>query len=351
MRLTDGLGLAPAVLGSRLGVTTPYKLLLVLTDQCNQRCAHCRIWAASPRPELTAEEIGRSLRSLPSLRWVDLTGGEIFLRRDIGEVFDAVVENVDRLVFLHFPTNGSDPARIVAETRRLCCLTSARIVVTVSIDGDEALHDRIRGSRGAFEKALDTFRILDALPGVDVFVGTTITPGNMDALASIRTALDRHLPGLRPDQWHINFMTRSKHFFRNTEVAGLSSEEILEVIPRLDRLRGKPRNAFAWVERFYLRGLGRFHRRGDPPAPCQALRASLFVDTSGDVFGCHILDHRVGNLRDAGYDLPAILRSPPALAERGWIASTPCTECWTPCEAYHAMLAAPVRAFLRGLLP
>ena len=351
MHLADGLRLAPAVLGSRLGILAPYKLLLSLTDRCNQRCAHCRTWTTTPGPELTPEEIGRSLRSLPSLRWVDLTGGEIFLRRDLDMVFDAVVESVHPLLFLHFPTNGSAPDRILAGTHRLRGRTSARIVVTVSVDGDEALHDRLRGTPGAFERAMETLRSLDALSGVDVFVGTTVTPENAHALPSIRGALDRHVPGLRSDQWHLNVMTRSPHFFRNTGIPALSSEQVLALIPQLEELRGRPRDAFAQVERFYLRGLRRFHRRGTPPAPCQALRASLFVHADGDVYGCHILDHRLGNLRSADFDLAGVLRSPPAAAERRRIARAPCAACWTPCEAYHAMLAGPLRTVLRGLRP
>jgi len=349
MRLADGLRLIPAVLGSDLGITAPYKLLLALTDRCNQRCNHCRIWTAAPRPELTPGEISRSLQSLPSLRWVDLTGGEIFLRADLGEVLDAVAEALPDLLFLHFPTNGSLPGRILRETARIRARTRARIVVTVSVDGDETLHDRIRGAPGAFAAALETVRVLDDLTGVDVFVGTTVTPRNVDALDAIRDALDRHHPRFRPDEWHINLMTRSPHFFRNTGVTALTSDQVLEVLPRLARLRGRPRDAFGRVERLYLGGLARFHRSGRAPAPCQALRASLFVDAGGDVFGCHVLDTRLGNLRDTGFDLSAVLDRPPARAERRRIAKQPCLDCWTPCEAYHAMLASPVRTILRGL--
>ena len=349
MRPADGLRLVPAAAGSRLGIKAPYKLLLALTDRCNQRCTHCRIWNARARPEFTPDEIRRALQSLPSLRWVDLTGGEIFLRDDLGEVLDAVTGALPDLVFLHFPTNGSLPARILRETERVRSITRARIVVTVSVDGDAALHDRIRGVPGAFDAALETARNLDGLQGVDVFVGTTVTPENVDALDAVRDALVRRLPRFRPHEWHINLMTRSPHFFRNTGAAVPTSDRVLEVLPRLARLRGRPRNAFGWVERLYLGGLARFHRSGRPPAPCQALRASLFVDAGGDVYGSHILDTRLGNLRDAGFDLRAILDGPPARAERRRISEQPCTECWTPCEAYHAMLASPLRAFFRGL--
>ena len=58
----------------------PLKLNLCLTYWCQYRCKTCNIWQRKPTDELTTEEIVALVRENPNVNWVDLTGGEIFLR-------------------------------------------------------------------------------------------------------------------------------------------------------------------------------------------------------------------------------------------------------------------------------
>src|SRR3954451_7823958 len=146
--------------------TTPLKLNLCLTYWCQYRCKTCNIWQRKPADELTTAEITALVRHNPDVSWVDLTGGEIFLRRDIDEVLDAVVSGWRHLAVLHFPTNGFQTDRIVASVARLAGRGPAHTIVTVSLDGNEALNDEIRGVRGGFRRQMDTFVALRAIPGI-----------------------------------------------------------------------------------------------------------------------------------------------------------------------------------------
>ena len=176
----DGLRLAPAVLTSRVRAT-PYKLLLSLTDHCNLRCGHCHAWRRRTA-ELTPDELGRTLASLPGLRWLDITGGEPTLRPDLDACVAAITPALQRAVFVHFPTNGWQVDAAAALAIGLRDASPARVVVTVSVDGPEEIHDRLRGREGSYARALETWRRLDGLPGVEVYVGTTVTPENAAAL-------------------------------------------------------------------------------------------------------------------------------------------------------------------------
>src|SRR5215212_1755739 len=69
----------------------PLKLNLCRTYWCQYRCKTCNIWQRKPTDELTTDEIVTLVRENPDVNWVDLTGGEIFLRRDIDDIFDAIV--------------------------------------------------------------------------------------------------------------------------------------------------------------------------------------------------------------------------------------------------------------------
>ena len=149
MRWTDGLRLAPSVARSRLGAGWPFKLLLSLTDRCTHRCRHCRAWTRRPGEELSPGEVGALLDSVPGLRWLDLTGGEIVARPDADALADAIAARSGRLVFLHFATNGDQPGKVGSFARRLRAPGGPGLVVTVSLDGDRGLHDRIQIGRAS----------------------------------------------------------------------------------------------------------------------------------------------------------------------------------------------------------
>ena len=354
MKWTDGLSLAPAVARSRFLGGPPFKLLLSLTDRCTHRCSHCRTWTRAPGDELRPDEVARMLDHLPGLRWLDLTGGEIVARPDADALADAIASRSSRLVFLHFATNGWAPQRVLAFADRLRAAPGPRtrpLIVTVSIDGDRALNDRLRGRKGAFDRAVATAEALARLPGVDVYVGTNVTPDNIDALERTHAAIVQALPGLGRDRWHVNLMNRSGHFFGNLDVPTPAPADLRRAVDSIGRLRGTPRDAFAVVERLFLATLRGYLADGDAPVPCQALRASVFVGPTGDVHPCHVHQACLGNLRDADCDVNRILDGAPARRERTRIRQSRCAECWTPCEAYPAMIASPLRTLLAALAP
>jgi MoaA/NifB/PqqE/SkfB family radical SAM enzyme len=96
------------------------------------------------------------------------------------------------------------------------------------------------------------------------------------------------------------------------------------------------------------RALRGYLATGAAPAPCQALRASVMVGPTGEVHPCHLRGERLGNVREAGLSLAQVLAAPPARTLSRRLALEGCAGCWTPCEAYHAIVAAPLRAAARA---
>ena len=159
--------------------SAPLKLNLCLTYWCQYKCKTCNIWRRKPSDELTTEEVVALVRENPHVTWVDLTGGEIFLRRDIDDIFEAIVTGWSRLAILHFPTNGFLTDRIVRSVERIAGRGPARTVVTVSLDGDEALNDEIRGVKGGFRRQIETFKALRRIPGIVTALGMTLSTYNL----------------------------------------------------------------------------------------------------------------------------------------------------------------------------
>src|SRR5581483_7169959 len=90
----------------------PQWLIFFVTARCNARCSMCSYWEeieqATQEHELTLDEIRRVARSLPKITYLSLSGGEPYLREDLVEIVQAIVDTADP-VFVSIPTNGAFP--------------------------------------------------------------------------------------------------------------------------------------------------------------------------------------------------------------------------------------------------
>ena len=92
--LTKEIGLGTAILGANLRTPPlPYKVTFVATYHCNFRCEMCNIWQKKSVNEMTPEEVGLFFDRYPQFKWVHLTGGELFMRRDLDEVVAAILRS------------------------------------------------------------------------------------------------------------------------------------------------------------------------------------------------------------------------------------------------------------------
>lgn len=300
----------------------------------------CRTWESPRTRELSASEIGTVLARTTELRWLDLTGGEIFVRADIDDVLHAVLEATPRVRMLHFQTNGWLTDRVLAGVGRIRALRPAlATIVTVSIDGPAALHDRIRGREGSFARAIATTRALLDVAGLEVHVGTTVTRANVDQLDATWAALRTELPALPRSRWHWNAMQLSAHFYGNA-ACGDQRAPIDAPLAEHVRARGLPRSLVDAMETAYLVNLAAVTRGEPSRIPCQALRSTMFVSPEGDVYPCHLYDRPLGNVRER--DVLAIWHDAATHAARRDIEALACGGCFSACEAYPAMAGAPL---------
>ena len=153
----------------------PTTAVVAVTGRCNARCVMCDIWQ---RPAGVEMPPAAYRRLPPSLRVVNLTGGEPFLRRDLPEVVAAVRETCPRARLI-LSTNGLALPRVRELAPRLADLDPA-LAVRVSLDGIGAAHDRLRGVPGAFERArqsLDLLRGAGIPPGRSPMAFALLPPG------------------------------------------------------------------------------------------------------------------------------------------------------------------------------
>lgn len=178
--LADGSGRA-----DRLPMGAVYEA----TMRCNLHCEFCYVGdllniEGEWRQELPLEALKRAFPDQDGLQ-INLTGGEIFMRKDILSVMDLFREKGYAIGYL--TTNGTIITEERAEALADLALAGFLKHISVSVDGPKDLHDRARGLKGTFERTTEGLRRLQAAAkrkGAPLRVGinTTVTHESLEAL-------------------------------------------------------------------------------------------------------------------------------------------------------------------------
>lgn len=335
----DASLLRTAVAAGHHRLEGPFKITAVITWVCEQHCRHCNIWRRDRGSELSAEQWRQVFRKgREHLRWVDLTGGEVTSRQDFAEIAVAAVEECPRLAMLHFPTNGSRPDAVLAAVDAIQAARPARLVLSVSLDGPPSVHDKLRGDKGAFDRATQTFRGVRER-GVPVYFGMTLSPWNIEQLDPTFDALCEAVPGLRWADLHHNFLHHSPHYFQNEQLEHNDPSRLRETARQLLARRGIPHSGTEVLESLYLRRVEDHSRTGRSPVPCASLSGNCFIQPDGTVHPCHIWDRPLGSLLDHGLSLASMWSLSVVEDARADVVADRCPGCWSPCEAYPSLLA------------
>lgn len=142
----------------------PIHMLIEVTYRCNLRCNFCqyldiiegRTKPHGPSPgDVDAAVLKRCIDELPRGRLISFAGGETLVRKD----FPEILAHAARRHRVHIITNG---ALIDEETARLYVSLAPKrvwqnglVLVEISLQGDERLHDQIVQRRGSWRRAVD----------------------------------------------------------------------------------------------------------------------------------------------------------------------------------------------------
>ncbi|MEW6746859.1 MAG: radical SAM protein [Planctomycetota bacterium] len=335
------------IVRTRLGSKRPFKLTFALTERCYHRCMICRLWESSPNGGPATDEVCRVFAMNRFFSWINLTGGELTARRDIETILATLLQTQPRLELLQFPTAGWLPEPTESIVRFLLQRGVPRLAVTVSVDGDRATHDRLRGRTGAYERAITTLARLRAISNrrLRVLAGLTLSRFNAHHVEDAIAALRAPPLSLSADEIHINLAHHSRHSYHNSP----DVKPPAETMPPLARLTSRwPLGPVPLVETLYRRLTRRHQATGRCPLPCQAARASLHVGADLEVRPCSTWDRSLGNLRDHGFDLVNLLATTETEQVQREIAAEKCPGCWTPCDAAPTLLVKLPEAVARA---
>ncbi len=350
----------------------PVKLNFVVTKRCHSRCVYCDIWKVKETPgaldaELSLAEIRSVAKANPYFQWIDFTGGEPTDRPDFVQVVQAFAEACPDLLLVHFPTNGIATRRIAQAAAEIRRTVPARLVVSVSIDGPPGLNDVLRGIRDDFARAIDTFAVLRRLLGpARTFVGMTLhghqascgrTTAELvgDTFAAVNEALARRQDApLGWESLHLNIPHFSQHYYGNRPdeppAGGGTGGHRAEVAAALRMAATRPHPGaplgMRAIERIYRAEAQRYLATGRTRIPCSALRSTVYLSEQGEVYPCTIWSKPLGNVRHTGFALLPIIEAARRAGVRRAVVERRCPNCWTPCEAYPSIAAAPLKSAL-----
>jgi MoaA/NifB/PqqE/SkfB family radical SAM enzyme len=313
----------------------PYKVNLACTYRCNMRCRNCNIWKRKPESELTVDEIGKVFSNL-NIEWLNLTGGEPFLREDLVDIVRAIKERSDPYI-LNITTNGFLTDKIVSDFREIADMGIPRILCGISVDGPEREHDSLRGMRGSWDRAVSTYKDLISLSlqDLNVFFSYTISSSNSTLFHKTMEDIRERVSDVKKSDFHFNIFHTSEHYYSNPrERSFLSSvPDYLKSVPEGSRFPP------AFLRKRYVKHASEYIDKLGTGLKCASLSSSCFIDPYGNVYPCIHFNRNLGSLRDNGYDITRIWKSEDTEMTRKDIAEKKCPGCWTPCEAYQTILA------------
>lgn len=315
----------------------PVSLVHFVTRRCNARCSFCFIDFDNPSPrsaEMTLEEIDSLTRTLgPVLSNVNLTGGEPFLRSDLGDIARCYYRNAGvRSVYI--TSNGYFTDRIVTMARDVASEFPDRsLIISLSVDAFPEEHDRIRRVKGLFERVIRTYHELDSIgANVMVNVGITVSHENHSIVADLYDSLvnDHGIRSItaiivRDEGVHVvpkehrEQVLDTYRWLTDRIVADQRTGRIQGYDP--DTLQGRLMNRknemlYDIVLDTYL----------DPHfvTPCRAGALFGVIDADASVHPCEVLDRPLGNLRDHDMDFGVLWSAAAAAETRRWIVDSEC---------------------------
>jgi radical SAM protein with 4Fe4S-binding SPASM domain len=247
----------------------------------------CDIWKHPTDEQLEINT--RDIEKLSPLKFINVTGGEPFQRRDIEDIVAVSFEKAPRVVI---STSGWHFDKILDLARKY-----PKIGIRVSIEGLSQRNDDLRGKPGGFDRGMKLLLGLRELGVTDIGFGITVSNQNSDDMLALYK-LSKELK--------MEFATavfHNSYYFHKDDNQITSKDTVIENFHTLIEQLMRENNPKSWFRAFFNLGLINNIRGGKRMLPCEAGLANFFIEPYGDIYPCNGLEDRIwkesmGNIRD-----------------------------------------------------
>lgn len=302
----------------------PNYAIIAVTLKCNAKCIMCDIWKRESGQEVEPAFYQR----LPSsLREVNVTGGEPFLREDLPRIIEVIHNRCDspRIVI---SSNGLLPKRIEDSMERIVKV-DPKIAVRISIDAVGKKHDELRGISGAFRKAMESLNTLKQNGVRDLGIALTLMDSNV---LEVNKVYD--LAGEMGVEFSLSVVTSSPIYFgRKDGLKPADNGSLRDEFNHLVTSELRHWSLRRFARAYFDRTLWEYLHTRKRPLRCDAGKGFFYLDPGGNLYGCDVLDFPLGNLRD--HEFKELWFS--ERTEKFRRRANECNKCWMICTAKTAM--------------
>ena len=241
-------------------IPNPTDMCIIVTYRCPMQCQMCNIWKnpTQKEKEITLAEI----KKLPSVKFINITGGEPFVREDLEEIIEICFQKSPRVVI---STSGWFEDRIIKMTKRF-----PNIGIRISIEGIK-----------------------------DIGFGITVSNHNSADMLSLYQ-LSKSLG--------MEFATAAFHnsyYFHKEDNYITNQEEVCNDFKTLIEWQLKEKHPKSWFRAYFNMGLINYIHDNQRLLPCEAGLVNFFVDPYGEIYPCNGLEDKfwkesMGNIRQSG---------------------------------------------------
>jgi radical SAM protein with 4Fe4S-binding SPASM domain len=310
----------------KIFINEPRLCTFDITYRCNLKCSMCGAWPLadlSKQKELSANEICKIADNVTkhfSVNDFAILGGEPFVRNDLLTIIKHIKKNKSKITVV---TNGT-----LIDNDLAFEIVEARLdMLRISIDGNEPIHDAIRG-QGTYDKIINGIQLINNAKYMlnskfpRILIQPCISKFNKSSIKDIailsknlKTELGFHYLGT-PDNFSIyktifkekqigsqrtNFLFSEPKYSLTDKEKTSFENNFINIQRRVDNtieILGFKRG----MARIGVRGLKRIFTKIWKYVPwyrdCFRAKFNLLIDPWGNVFPCeHLYNYSYGNCR------------------------------------------------------
>lgn len=295
--------------------------IVAITLNCNARCVMCNIWQNKIKGEV---EPNFYHKLPPSLKEINITGGEPFLRKDLPEIV-AVMKKRCPNARLLINTNGY----LVNQIKHIfphVLKEDPHIAMRVSIDGIGETHTQIRGLPQFYENAITTLEYFKEMGVKDVGISYTLMNKNKHELLKLYDMCEKN-----DYEFSLTVASDSPIYFGKGKIKlrPKSDRELQEIFGELIDRQISSNQPKSWVRGWFSSKLERFIKTNTRHFTCDAGKSFFYMDSLGKVYTCHLKPWLVGDLNQQSFE---------ELKFDTFSSKVDvCNDCWMVCSARSAI--------------
>lgn len=308
----------------------PVDAVIGITYNCNSRCVMCDIWKMDPQEQLTADDY---LRLPDTLKDVNISGGEPFLRKDIVQIVRNVRQRLPKARIV-ISSNGFSTALIKKRLEEILQYVPD-IRVGISIDGMQQLHDEVRGIPNGFNKCMATIDMMKEIGVKNIRIAFTAMTVNVHEIKNVyNLSREKGIQFTCAFAQSSDFYFGGKQNFENPDPALLKTGFQHVIRQELKTLSPK-----RWVRAFFADGLYRFATTQRQPLESKPGTDFFYLDPNGIVYPSVVHPYKMGDFKKID-DFTELWNGEDAVRARAKIAKST-KQYWMICTARSAIRNHP----------